>query len=131
MTDRRRAPRGGRRASDREGRHPTLLVADPYDATRRLFVRYLERCNFHVEEAANRRDAIANIAGASPAVIVSDLALRLQGDPGIGQIPMIVMAGAIRQLDVPTSVALAKPFPLSALLEAVRRALRSAADQKN
>lgn len=131
-------PRGGRRPADRPGRYPSLLVAEDYEGARVPTVRYLNRFGFRVEEAANGDEALARIHAASPHVILT--ALRLPAMPAQRlarwlaqsgrQIPMIVMTG-----DAETAVSdrlpqrpagiLLKPYTLPAMLDEVRRVLRT------
>src|SRR5689334_12502109 len=73
--DRRRVPRGGRRAMDRQGRHPVVLVAESYEGVRRSCSRYLERLNFQVLEAADGEAALSQIAADPPQVILTELHL--------------------------------------------------------
>ena len=51
LPDRRRVSRGGRRAFDRAGAYPPVLVADSYDGVRTSCSRYLDRFNFQVLQA--------------------------------------------------------------------------------
>ena len=59
------SPRGGRRATDRPGRHPQILIADSYDGARIPFVKYLDRLGFEVLEAGDGHKAMAHIAPGS------------------------------------------------------------------
>src|SRR5688572_11760959 len=68
--DRRRTPRGGRRATDRPGRHPQILIADSYDGARIPWVKYLDRLGFEVLEARNGHKAMAHIDAQRADVIV-------------------------------------------------------------
>jgi DNA-binding response OmpR family regulator len=137
--DRRRVPRGGRRPTDRPGRHPTLLVAESYAPVRRPFVRYLEHFSFRVTQATNGDELLAAVSRVRPSVILAEVALPRMDARGLSQwlgnsyhtrdIPVIVMADALSEdsatrLGDPAGV-LIKPFPLSTLLDEVRRVLRS------
>src|SRR5262245_43675645 len=97
--DRRRVPRGGRRASDRPGRHPHVLVADSYEAARICCVKYLDRLGFGVLETGSGSGVLAHIDAQSAHVIViehglpeapvSDVVDRLRStSPAV---PLIVM----------------------------------------
>jgi CheY-like chemotaxis protein len=137
--DRRRVPRGGRRPNDRSGRHPTLLVAESYAPVRRPFVRYLEHFSFRVTQATNGDELLAAVTRARPHVILTEVALPQMAAQRLSQwlansyhtrnIPVIVLAdalseGAETRLGNPAGI-LFKPFPLSAMLDEVRRVLRS------
>ena len=133
-SDRRRVPRGGRRAGDRPGRFPILLVADGYEGARRPFVRYLERFGFRVEEAATAPEASAILDRVSPHVLLTDLTLpdasalfrRPSADTSAARIPTIGILsweGGSGPPDV--ACVLVKPFRLRAMLEAVRQILRA------
>ena len=131
-------PRGGRRPTDRPGRYPTLLVAESYAPVRRPFVRYLEHFSFRVTQATNGDELLAAVTHVRPHVILTEVALphmnaqRLSQWLGNSQqtrgIPVIVMAdapseGSDARLGNPAAV-LVKPFPLSTMLDEVRRVLR-------
>ena len=136
--DRRRVPRGGRRPTDRPGRYPTLLVAESYAPVRRPFVRYLEHFNFRVTQATNGDELLEAVARVPPHVILTEVALPhmevqrltrwLENSRDTRSIPVIVMADAFNEgsearLGNPAGV-LIKPFPLSTMLDEVRRVLR-------
>jgi CheY-like chemotaxis protein len=138
LSDRRRVPRGGRRPSDRPGRHPTLLVAESYAAVRRPFVKYLEYYSFRVTQASNGDELLAAVTRARPHVILTEAALPHMAAQRLSRwlansyhtrhIPVIVLAdalgeGAETRLGNPAGV-LFKPFPLSSMLDEVRRVLR-------
>ena len=134
--DRRRVPRGGRRASDRTGKYPPVLVADSYEGARQACARYLEQFHFAVAEAADGEQALARIVETSPQVILTEWNLpsmpasRLQ--QWISQrrpdsaIPVIVLATAVEPDGRVPHVAglLRKPFSLAEMLQEVRRVLR-------
>ena len=132
-------PRGGRRPSDRQGRHPNLLVAESYAAVRRPFVRYLEHYSFLVTQATNGDELLAAVTRARPHVILTEVALPHMAAPRLSQwlansyhtrhIPVIVLADALSEsaeatLGNPAGV-LYKPFPLATMLDEVRRVLRA------
>jgi DNA-binding response OmpR family regulator len=128
VNDRRRMPRGGRRPCDSPGRYPPVLIADSDEGARRPCVRYLEHFGFQVEEAATGAAAVSIVERSRPRVAIAEL--TLPHDEGFHTrmrnlgIPYIVTTtddwGA-----VPADAAgvLRKPFPLAALLNAVRRVL--------
>ncbi len=135
--DRRRVPRGGRRASDRPGKYPPVLIADSYEGARQACARYLEQFHFDVVEAADGEQALARIVETPPQVILTEWNLpampagRLQ--QWIAQrrpdsdIPMIVLAAAAEADAKVPQVAglLRKPFSLAEMLDEVRRVLRA------
>jgi two-component system phosphate regulon response regulator PhoB len=139
LCDRRKVARGGRRDSDRPGRNPMLLVAESYDEVRRACVRYLHQLGFLVKEAQNASEAIATLRSATPKVILAEPRLpmlsaarlweQVQADPRTRSTPIILL---VAEFEVPEDVVgglrpaavLHKPFHLTSLATAVRRALR-------
>jgi CheY-like chemotaxis protein len=135
--DRRGAPRGGRRAGDRAGAYPSVLVADSYDGARQPVVRYLQRFHFSVHEAADGEAALQKIVTAAPHVIVADSALPtlparrlfhwLEQSRPTRAVPLIVL---VNEYDPdegipPAAAVLVKPFSLASMLDEVRRVLRT------
>jgi len=135
--DRRRVPRGGRRASDRAGKYPPVLIADSYEGARQACARYLEQFHFDVVEAADGEQALARIVETPPQVILTEWNLPSMPASRLQQwitqrrpdsdIPVIVLATAVEADAKLPRVAglLRKPFSLSEMLEEVRRVLRS------
>jgi two-component system KDP operon response regulator KdpE len=138
--DRRGFPRGGRRADDRSGRHPNVLVAESYAGARVPCARYLTRFGFQVEEAADGEQALTLINHAPPNLIIVELGLPhlsagrltrwLAQNWRTRHIPVIVLAGDAGpsdQADPPPNAAgmLVKPFQLAGMLEEVRRVIRA------
>lgn len=137
LTDRRQAPRGGRRATDRPGRHPRILIADSYDGARIPCVKYLNRLGFGILEAGDGYEAMAHIAARVADVIViehglpnapvAQVASGLRGSQGV---PIIVTTS---QLDIvedtvtglPHVAVLEKPFSMTMMLAEIRRLLRA------
>src|SRR6476619_2887925 len=122
--DRRRIARGGRRANDRAGRYPHVLVADSYDGARIPCVKYLDRMGFGVLEAGNGLSALEHIDASAAHVIVienglpdasvSQIVHRLRGT---GQaVPLIVMTSHLDVVEDTTVAGLSlvavleKPF---------------------
>jgi CheY-like chemotaxis protein len=139
LTDRRRVSRGGRRAQDRVGAYPPVLVADSYDGVRTSCSRYLDRFNFQVLEAADGEQALACINTEPPQVILTELNLPempawrlaqwLSQNWRTRQIPVIVLAAGLEpgtNQDFQNLVAgvLLKPFQLQTMLGEIRRVLR-------
>jgi DNA-binding response OmpR family regulator len=137
--DRRRFPRGGRRAGDRPGRHPYVLIADSYPGARMPCARYLDRFGFHVEEAADGEEVLALVNIAPPHVIVVELGLPKMPARRLARwlaqnwrtrdIPVIVLGDEAHGPDEeppPTSAGmLVKPFHLATMLEEIRRVIRA------
>ena len=133
--DRRQATRGGRRASDRPGRFPVVLVADTYAGARTPCVRYLNRFGFKVIEAANAEDAVSGLARTPPNAIVSGLEGadaerlydRLRHDAALQTVPVIVLAAEDGVTSPSTyGAVLPKPFFLRTLLQELRTIFRTA-----
>ena len=142
VPDRRRVPRGGRRTTDRSGKHPTVLVAESDDLVRQSCARYLDRFNFRVAEAADGEQALTEIAAEPPQVILAELQLPampvwrlahwLSQSWRTRQIPVIVLTGDVDASDpsVPQEFRnlvagiLVKPFTLNTMLDEIRRVLR-------
>lgn len=134
VRDRRRVPRGGRRPYDLPGKYPSVLIADTDEGVRRAFVRYLDMFGFHVTQAARIEEGLAETErDQQPEVIVTELtsaaAARLASSP---RVPIIVTV--TDDLQVPPRYAaamLVKPFPLTMLLDEMRRVLRTQAPTSN
>ena len=133
--DRRRVRRGGRRVYDRAGTYPPVLVADAYDGARSPAARYLARFHFDVSEASDGEQALQRILASPPQVILADWELPSMPAPRLCQwleqswrtrnIPVIVMVGHCEPAEAPPVAGiLVKPFPLSSMLEEIRRVLR-------
>jgi DNA-binding response OmpR family regulator len=137
--DKRFERRGGRRAADFGNPCPTVILADSYDAARKLYSRFLDRYRFRVETATTGAELLDLLRREHPAVILCEpslpglsltaLAAELAAyrkDAGVE----VLLLGDGRRLDpdltsiVQPSAVLEKPFELSQLLEAVRRAIR-------
>jgi DNA-binding response OmpR family regulator len=136
--DRRRVPRGGRRASDRPGRYPPILVAESYEGVRQACARYLQQFNFDVMEAADGEEALARIVASPPQLILTEWNLPSMPAGRLAQwvaqrrpksdIPVIILANAVEGEGKVPRVAgvLRKPFSLPQMLAEVRRVLRGA-----
>jgi DNA-binding response OmpR family regulator len=141
--DRRAVARGGRRAGDRPGRYPHVLVADSYDAARTPCARYLHRFGFQVDEAADGPQALTTINDDPPQVIIVEMGLPrlpaktlthwLAQNWRTRHIPVIVLASTGEPEDAPDASGapagvLVKPFPLASLLKEIRRVMRAQAE---
>ena len=128
-SDRRRAPRGGRRDTDAQGRHPTLLIADADSGARRPCVRYLARHGFLVDEANGGDEATSAVEMVKPRLVLMDAALpaarRFVPSVQAAGIPLIVMTTDFMDASAGDAAGrLVKPFPLDNMLAEVRRVLR-------
>lgn len=136
--DRRAVSRGGRRPYDQPGRFPNLLVADSYEGARIPCARYLDHFGFRVDQASDGEGALSLIQSGNPHLILVEASLPTVSAAGISQwldrepraVPMIVMVSDFepeRTEEMPpgASAMLIKPFPLSTMLQEVRRALRA------
>jgi len=136
--DRRRIPRGGRRATDLLGRHPQVLVADSYDGARIPCAKYLDLMGFGVLEAGSGHGAIAHIDAQAAHVIVIEnglpnapvvqIAQRLRSSSQA--VPLIVMTSDLDVVEEivtasPLVAVLEKPFSLTTMLAEIRRLLRA------
>jgi DNA-binding NtrC family response regulator len=132
LRDRRRVPRGGRRESDRAGRHPIVLVADSYGDARSPIVRYLDRFGFDVVEANNADEAAALIGQRRPLAVLSGLRgsetsrlFEILSDPvDAPRILIVMLSGNDEAVPVRATAVLTKPFSLRPMLDELRQALR-------
>jgi DNA-binding response OmpR family regulator len=128
-SDRRRQPRGGRRTSDTPGRGPIVLVADADSGARRPCVTYLIRRGFLVDEASSGREAASAVTMMHPQLVLLDAALSSKAlllmSIREAAIPTIVMTTDFMESTGSPGGALVKPFALDALLEEIRRVLRT------
>jgi len=139
--DRRAAPRGGRRPYDLPGRAPKLLLADSYDGARVPCARYLDHFGFHVDQVADGDDALLAMRASEvqlvlaefslPKMSAKELAEWLEREGATRRVPLIVMLSEfdadVSQLLTQSAAILVKPFPLSTMLQEVRKALRTRA----
>ena len=115
------------------GRHRVLLVED--DAgIREGISELLAFEGYEVDRAANGAEALDRLRdGARPGLIVLDLVMpvmngaqllsRLRGEPGLADIPVVLMTASLPSGPrlPPASGYLSKPFELSELLGLVER----------
>jgi DNA-binding NarL/FixJ family response regulator len=145
--DRRNRRRGGRRVTDAKGPSPILLMADSHPGALAASSQFLSTHGFRVLEAHNGDEAQRAIRATPPQVILMEL--TLPGMPAshlaqwfadtasIPQIPVIVLnpiiiAATDFEGRSPSGAStyrpagmLVKPVPPPAMLEEVRRVLRS------
>jgi DNA-binding response OmpR family regulator len=115
-------------------------VADSYEGARVPCARYLGLYGFKVDQAADGKEALSLIKADPPHVILAELSLPTVSAAGIcdwldletptRSVPLIVLQSDFdpdRTVDKPKRAAavLVKPFPLSTMLQEVRRALRA------
>jgi len=130
--DRRRISRGGRRATDLQGRHPRVLVADSDAGARRPCVRYLSLFGFDVEEAATGDEAVVAFNSCRPQLVIADATLSSASRITTTvakefHIPVIVTTTDHAGPVPPEATGvLIKPFPLATMLNEVRLALNLA-----
>jgi len=117
VSDRRRQPRGGRRAGDRPGYAPLVLVIDGEVARRDITEAILARLHFAVAPVETADKALALMQAIRPELIVSPEreAPRLRNagplDRNGTPIPIVAIADANRDPD--------------AFIETIRAALRA------
>ena len=122
-------PRGGRRPTDIPGRYPPVLVADSDASARRPCVRYLNLFGFQVEEAADGEEALAAVRAYRPHIVVIEARLPRGAEltPRLAtefHVPFIVTITDDAAPIPPEAFAvLLKPFPLTTMLEEVRKVL--------
>jgi DNA-binding NtrC family response regulator len=114
-TERRRQPRGGRRAGDEQGFAPLVLVADEDAASRDLCETILAKLRFAVAPVDSLDKAVSVIGSLRPDVIVAHArdtsALERAASPS--GVPFVNVTDDLKDPD--------------ALVNAIRRALRSKA----
>ena len=132
--DRRRVTRGGRRESDRPGRHPIVLLADSYEDARAPVARYLDRFGFDVREATSADEAVLALARHRPDVVLSglrgpqsDLFFAALSASGFGpSVVMVLLSATDDPVPAQATGVMTKPFSLRPLLEELRREIRAA-----
>jgi chemosensory pili system protein ChpA (sensor histidine kinase/response regulator) len=108
----------------------TLVVVDDEREITSTLQAYLELYDYRVVVAANGVEALEQIAGEAPDLIITDITMprmngvelirELQAQPEGRQIPVIMISAHERRLDLPF---LRKPFDPKALLAQVRHLL--------
>ena len=142
--DRRRVSRGGRRATDRPGCYPSVIVADSYARARIPCARYLGRYGFKVIQAATPGRAVRAVAAQEAQIILAEisptptptarLTERLAADARARRIPLIVMTTGFGDqvrdhAHYGAAGVLLKPFRLTRMLDEVRRVLRASQEE--
>ena len=110
-SDRRRAPRGGRRSHDQPGTTPLILVVGHGDAPERESETILRELKFAVAPAADISEAIRVVEGLHPDLIVArrEEASQLRASRSV-DVPVVEYEGGAREID--------------GLIERVRQAMR-------
>lgn len=111
--DRRRHPRGGRRAEDVPGATPLIVVVDPDPVRRKLSLEILSKLRFAVAPVASLGEALAIVPSLTPEVIVTSRAVAptlVAALAGGAAVPIVTSDDGRRATE--------------ALIEAVRRAIR-------
>jgi DNA-binding response OmpR family regulator len=119
--------------------NPMLLVAEGDPELREDYQRYLARCGYAVESAADGLECLDKLRRLMPAVLVLDRELRWGGGDGVlawlreqdafARASVVLTATAAAPADAyalvrrPVIKFLPKPFTLTALLESVRAAV--------
>jgi len=121
--------------ADAEGPHRRILVVDDDEAVRRFIVECLQSLGYSVEEAADGETGLRALAGSPPDLIIVDYAMPgmtgvdvvLRARHAAPGVPILLATGyadmeAVDRV-MPTESVLRKPFRVSELGAAVRRAL--------
>jgi DNA-binding response OmpR family regulator len=128
-----------------EARHPAsqssqlVLVVDDDDTARRFLIRAIRRGGLDVAEASSGQDALAQIEGRRPDLVLldsqmpemsgEDVLQTLRNDPRTATLPIIVVTGRggvhdrVAGLDAGADDLIAKPVHPDELLARVREAL--------
>ena len=120
-----------------------ILVADDDPSVRRLIELVLRKGGYRLTLVINGARALAQIQTDPPDLVVCDLNMpemdgfellrALKANPGLAQIPVIVVAAAGQQADLEEALRLGaaqcvyKPFAQAQFLETVRATLAAAA----
>lgn len=121
--------------ADAEAPHQRILVVDDDEAVRRFMVESLQSLGYSVDEAADGEAGLLVLQGSPPDLIIVDYAmpgmtgvdLVLRAQAVVPGVPIILATGyadmeAVDRV-MPTESVLRKPFRLSELGVAVRKAL--------
>lgn len=121
--------------ADAEAPHQRILVVDDDEAVRRFMVESLQSLGYNVDEAADGEAGLLVLQGSPPDLIIVDYAmpgmtgvdLVLRAQAVVPGVPIILATGyadmeAVDRV-MPTESVLRKPFRLSELGVAVRKAL--------
>ncbi len=110
----------------------TILLADDQDPVRSTVKMLLESQGYTVTEAVDGVEAVERYLQTSPRFQAVLLDVDMPGLDGVQamakirehdpEAPIILVSGAVHDLDVSDAVLLPKPFASAELIEAIRRA---------
>ena len=114
--DRRRRPRGGRRATDVAGFTPLVFVVEANERRREVCETILARLKFAVAPFATADAAVAVMSGLRPEVVAAGRAeyMRLRDRMAVGSDGLVIPL-----------VLIPDDAPPDAIVESIRTALRS------
>jgi CheY-like chemotaxis protein len=114
----------------------TVLVCDDSESMTRLIEAVLADEGYELRVAANVEEALAELDGSPPDLVVTDLYMpgggavpvieRLRGDPDLAAIPVLLVSGSAEALSahgaesVGADAHLAKPFRADELRQSIR-----------
>ena len=106
---------------------PVILVVDDEPAIRALVARILTRAGYRVRHAEDAAQALADVAAARPALVLTDQVLPGMAGHELVQlltqppepIACILMSAVDPQLRLPGVPFLAKPFAVATLVQVV------------
>jgi CheY-like chemotaxis protein len=114
-----------------------ILLVEDDPALRSALAEVLRERGYHVTCAADGRDALAQLDGEAPSVILLDLAMPVMDgwtfravqrrDPRYAAIPTVVLSASLSAADprslatLEPDAALSKPFEIERLIETVQR----------
>ena len=117
-----------------------ILIADDDASIRRLLKMTLRYRGYQVIEARNGREALTEMRGGNPDLVLLDLMMpevsgwdvlrERSGDPSLQRIPIIVITATnernvtVGLLNAPFDAVIAKPFDLDALVAIVSACLK-------
>jgi DNA-binding response OmpR family regulator len=117
VTDRRRHPRGGRRASDQPGSSPLILVADEDSRGRHTCEAILAKLHFAVAPVSSVDEAVGAFNTLRPDLVVAHVA-------DVSKLRSAIWHAG-RAADVPLIVVTERMREPKVLLDEIRRALRT------
>ena len=114
----------------------TVLVCDDSESMTRLIEAVLADEGYELRVAANVEEALAELDGSPPDLVVTDLYMpgggavaiieHMRGDPDLAAIPVLLVSGSVEALSahgaesVGADAHLPKPFRADALRRSVR-----------
>jgi DNA-binding response OmpR family regulator len=113
-----------------------VAIVERYEGVRRTCARYLDHYNFHVDEAASAEDGLSVLRASHPAVIL----IEDDPSPHFEELRRTAVSMAVPIVSLTTALSgdasppaanaaiasvLQKPFSLVAMLDEIRRLVRS------